>query len=95
MHQIVSDWRQAGLNEAIRRLTEFAEKVTRSPATCAESDIVDLRAVGWRDASIHDAVQVIAYYNYMNRIAEALGVELERGLPHWGAVQTSADSGHA
>jgi hypothetical protein len=34
------------------------------------------------DASIHDAIQVIAYFNYVNRIAEAIGIGPE---PEWAA----------
>ena len=36
-----------------------------------------LRAAGWDDTQIHDAVQVIAFFNYITRIADALGVDLE------------------
>jgi len=39
-----------------------------------------LRAHGWSDAAIHDAIQVIAYFNYVNRVAEGVGIEPE---PEW------------
>ena len=39
-----------------------------------------LRAHGWSDPAISDAIQVIAYFNYVNRIAEAVGIEDE---PDW------------
>jgi uncharacterized peroxidase-related enzyme len=84
VHQVVDDWRQAPLSAAVQRLTEFAEKVTRTPAACTEADIAELRAVGWSDDAIHDAVQVVAYFNYINRIADALGVTPEKDLPRWG-----------
>jgi hypothetical protein len=32
---------------------------------------------------IHDAVQVIAYFNYINRVADALGVDPEPGIRAW------------
>lgn len=83
--QIVDDWRQAPLSGRFGRLVEFAEKVTRSPAACTESDIAELRAADWSDEAIHDAVQVIAYFNYINRVAEGLGVAPEESLPLWGA----------
>lgn len=83
VHQVVADWRQAPLSDGVRRLVEFAEKVSRDPASCTETDVGELREAGWCDTSIHDAVQVIAYFNYINRIADALGVEPEQGLPHW------------
>jgi alkylhydroperoxidase family enzyme len=45
-----------------------------------EAQITLLRGEGWSDAAIHDAIQVIAYFNYINRIAEAVGIE---GEPEW------------
>lgn len=42
-----------------------------------EEDIQHLRSLGFIDKDIHDAVQVIAYFNYINRVADALGVEPE------------------
>ncbi len=85
VHQIVDNWRAAPLSNAMRALTEYAEKVTRTPAQCAREDIETLRRAGWCDGSIHDAVQVVAYFNYINRVADALGVEIEPGLPRWGS----------
>lgn len=46
-----------------------------------EGDIARLREVGLDDVAIHDAVQVIAYFNYINRVADGLQVELEPGMP--------------
>jgi alkylhydroperoxidase family enzyme len=43
-------------------------------------DVVSLRALGWSDLEIHDAAQVIAYFNYINRIADGLGVDLEESM---------------
>ena len=43
-----------------------------------------LRALGLDDPAIHDAVQVVAYFNYITRIADALGVEPEDFIPPWG-----------
>lgn len=47
-------------------------------------DVQALRAVGWDDRAIHDATQIIAYFNYINRIADALGVEPETFIRKWG-----------
>lgn len=41
------------------------------------ADLDALRAHGFDDRAIHDATQVIAYFNYITRIADALGVEVE------------------
>ena len=46
-----------------------------------ESHVQALRAEGFDDVAIHDAIQVIAYFNYINRIADAVDVELEPEYP--------------
>lgn len=83
VHQAVDDWRGCDLRPPVRTLLEFAEKVTQTPSNCTRFDIEQIRNHGWSDAAIHDAVQVIAYFNYINRIADALGAEPE-DLPLWG-----------
>jgi len=45
------------------------------------ADVERLREAGFDDVAIHEAVQVIAYFNYINRIADALHVDLEPGMP--------------
>ncbi|MHC4513008.1 MAG: carboxymuconolactone decarboxylase family protein [Planctomycetota bacterium] len=52
-------------------------KVTKAPATCAREDVDALRAAGAGDEEIHATVQVCSYFNYINRVADALGVDLE------------------
>ena len=43
----------------------------------AGSDVETLRGHGFDDRAIHDIVQVVAYFNYLNRVADGLGVDLE------------------
>jgi uncharacterized peroxidase-related enzyme len=78
------DWRAAGLDLATVALLEHAEKLTLRPSDCAADDVTALRAAGWDDRAIHDAVQVCAYFNYINRIAEGLGVDHEDWLDDVG-----------
>ena len=44
-------------------------------------DVDALRAVGLTDRDVHDATQVIAYFNYINRVADAVHVDLEPEMP--------------
>ena len=55
----------------------YAEKLTRSPATVDKADIEGLREYGLGDRDILDLNQVVAYFNYVNRVADGLGIELE------------------
>ncbi len=45
-----------------------------------EEDVRALRRAGHDDRAIHDAAQVVAYFNYINRVAEGLHVDLEPGM---------------
>ena len=75
------DWRRAALEARDRELCAFAEKLTFEPWRMAESDVARLRGAGFSDAAIHDAIQVVSYFNYINRVADAVHVDLEPGMP--------------
>ena len=81
MHAIVRDWRDAELSEADRALCAYAEKLTLHQHEVGPSDLDVLRSFSFDDTAIHDATQIIGYFNYINRIAESLGVDLEPEMP--------------
>jgi len=56
-------------------------EITRDPAKATRKKIEALRKAGNTDKQIHDAVQVIALFNYFTRLAHALGVEPEDFMP--------------
>jgi uncharacterized peroxidase-related enzyme len=68
----------------LHALCAFAVKLTRDPSSIGQMDIDALRPHGLDDAAIHDAIQVIAYFNYINRVADAVGIEDE---PEWAATE--------
>lgn len=80
MAHIKKGFRTARLSERERALCEFAEKLTLTPAQINRSEIEKLRAVGLSDKDVLDAVEVISYFNYINRIADGLGVDLEEWM---------------
>lgn len=77
VEKIKRDWRDAGLTEREQALCVWAEKLTRTPQQMTEADLEPLRAVGLDDAGILDLAQVTSYFNYINRMADGLGVDLE------------------
>ena len=56
-------------------------KLSEAPGKIGADDLQPLRAAGLNDRAIHDAVQVISYFNYINRVADALGTDLEPEMP--------------
>jgi uncharacterized protein YciW len=48
-----------------------------------DEDIDALRAVGLTDGDVSDAIQVVAYFNYVTRVADGVGIEDE---PEWSSA---------
>lgn len=82
--RFAADWRTAGLDEPTMALLEYAEKLTRSPVSCGRDDIDALRDAGWSDVAITEAVQIVSYFNYINRVAEGLGIDMEDWIDETG-----------
>jgi uncharacterized peroxidase-related enzyme len=81
---VARDWRTAPLEPVDRALSELASKLTHEQHGVTPADLDGLRRHGLDDRAIHDAVQVIAYFNYITRIADGLGVEPESFIRPWG-----------
>ena len=77
LRSLARDWRNTDLAPADRALCSFAEKLTRDPSAMRATDIATLRSAGFDDVAIHEAIQVVSYFNYINRVADAVDVELE------------------
>jgi uncharacterized peroxidase-related enzyme len=69
--------RHALLAPALRALLEYAGKLTRTPAAVTRADVAALRAAGYTDEAVLHAAEVTAYFAFVNRLADGLGVELE------------------
>jgi len=74
---VARNWRAAPLAPADRALCEFAAKLTHHQHDMTPTDLDALRAHDLDERAIHDAAQVIGYFNYITRVADALGVEPE------------------
>ena len=69
------DLAAAPVSEAERALLRFAELVTREAHHTRPGDTAKLRAHGWSDEQIAEAVYVIAMFAFFNRVADAFGIE--------------------
>lgn len=58
-------------------MLEWVEKLTLTPAAMRRDDVEELRRAGFSDLDILEIAEIAAYYAYVNRIADGLGVELE------------------
>jgi uncharacterized peroxidase-related enzyme len=74
---LTSDYKRADIPAADRAMLDYVVKLTRSPGDMIAKDVNSLRVQGFEDRSIHDICVITAYYAFVNRIADGLGVELE------------------
>jgi uncharacterized peroxidase-related enzyme len=58
-------------------MLEYAAKLTRTPGDMVEDDVTRLRQLGVDDGQILEVNQVCAYFNYVNRLLNGLGVSLK------------------
>jgi uncharacterized peroxidase-related enzyme len=71
---LVMNWRVAPLDDRVRAMLGFAEKVTIASATVDEADRDALRAQGFTDRDIWDIASVAAFFNMTNRVASSTGM---------------------
>lgn len=69
--------RTAPLGARSRAIIDYALKLTTTPSDMRDADVHALRDAGLTDAGILDVNAVTAYFNFVNRVAQGLGVDLE------------------
>jgi len=73
--QAAEDFRQLDLPAKTKAVLEYAEKLTLHPDQMCEDDVVALRENGLSDEEILSVVLVTNYFNFVNRVANGLGVD--------------------
>ena len=56
----------------------YGDLLTRTPWLVSAWHVAELRGAGFDDRAIHDLAAIVSYFAFVNRIADGLGVELER-----------------
>ena len=74
---LVEDYDKAPLTEADRAMLDYATKLTRDATRVTPKDHEHLRAVGFDDRGILQITLIASWFNYINRVADALGVGRE------------------
>ena len=77
MEALKQDYTLAELKPRHRAMLVYAVKLTREPGAMTEADLGPLRAAGLEDREILDMNLVVAYFAYVNRLADGLGVGVD------------------
>ena len=68
------DYRTAPITQQERVMIEYVVKLTKDATKCSPADHQALRKVGFDDRGILQITLIAAWFNYINRVADALGV---------------------
>ena len=71
---IIRDYERAPLSKADRAMLDYAGKLTRDATTIGADDHERLRSLGFDDRAILQITLIASWFNYINRVADALGV---------------------
>jgi alkylhydroperoxidase family enzyme len=68
------DYKTAPISEADRVMLDYVVQVTKDATRISPADHEGLRAVGFDDKGILQITLIASWFNYINRVADALGV---------------------
>ena len=74
MEQLRADYRRAPITKAERAMLDYSVQVTDDATRVSRDDIEELRRRGFDDRAILQITLIASWFNYINRVADALGV---------------------
>jgi uncharacterized peroxidase-related enzyme len=69
-----TDYRSAAISDQDRTMLDYVVKLTKDATKVSPDDHAKLRAVGFDDRGILQITLIASWFNYINRVADALGV---------------------
>lgn len=92
---VLKDYRTAPISEAEKALYGFLEKVNRESNRIRAADVEQVRAAGWPEEAIYDALTICALFNFYNRWCDAAGVHDMSGFGYETVGKRIATQGYA
>ena len=72
--KLATDWPNAPVDDKVKALLRFADKLTRKPEDFEAADVEAVKAAGWDEAAIFETVMTVAFFNFVNRVSIGLGL---------------------
>lgn len=79
VEQLIEAYEELDLSQRLRAILDYGVALTRDPAAVTEAEVEALRSAGLSDEEILNVNLVTSYFNFVNRIAEGLGVTFTEG----------------
>ena len=77
VRQLQDDYTQAPLSEQDRAMLDYVVQLTRDATRIGPDDHARMRAAGFDDKAVLQITLIASWFNYINRVADALGVGRE------------------
>ena len=74
MKALQDDYRSAPISEQDRVMLDYVVQITKDATLISPNDHERLREVGFDDKAILQITLIASWFNYINRVADALGV---------------------
>jgi len=87
LKSLLDDIDSAAVSDKLKPVLKYVAKLTRDPARIVIADTDAIRAAGWDDDAIHNAVCVVAFYSFMNRYVDGIGLEAKADELRWMGEQ--------
>jgi alkylhydroperoxidase family enzyme len=71
---VLDDYRTAPIGDAEKALFAFIDKMNRQSTSIGAPDVDAVKAAGWTDEALYDAITVCALFNFYNKWIDATGV---------------------
>ncbi|QFT90545.1 hypothetical protein FIU87_18025 [Bacillus sp. THAF10] len=78
VNDLKKNYLEVSLDQKTKAILDYAVKLTKKPHSIRDEDVENLRFNGCSDQEILDICQIASYFNFVNRMAEGLGVKLEK-----------------
>ncbi len=74
VRQLEEDYRRAPITDSERVMLDYVVKLTKDATQVSREDHGGLHAAGFDDRAILQITLIAAWFNYINKVADALGV---------------------
>jgi uncharacterized peroxidase-related enzyme len=89
----IDDLDAAPIDEKMKPVLRYARKLTQKPTSVTEADAYAIFVAGWDETALFHTVAITALFNFMNRLVEGVGIELQPAYVK-GAAERLAKRGY-
>jgi alkylhydroperoxidase family enzyme len=92
---VLADYQSAPLSSAEKALFRFIDKMNRESPAIRREDVDLVKAAGWTDEALYDAITVCALFNFYNKWIDATGVSDMPAAAYLASGERLATLGYA